>query len=64
MKKQLLPSPPSSPPKADRLLLVPQILTLVSSTHRKRKIIISGPEAQKKLKEGVLHSSISTLSKA
>ena len=37
LKKYLLPSPPRTPPKAES---------------RKRKIALSGPEAQKRLKEG------------
>ena len=37
LKKYLLPSPPRTPPKAEG---------------RKRKIALSGPEAQKRLKEG------------
>ncbi len=38
VKKQLLPSPPRTPPRNDR----------------KRKIALTGPEAQKRLKEGML----------
>lgn len=37
LKKQQLPSPPHTPPRNDR----------------KRKIALTGPEAQKRLKEGV-----------
>lgn len=37
LKKYLLPSPPRTPPKVES---------------RKRKIALSGPEAQKRLKEG------------
>lgn len=37
LKKYLLPSPPRTPPKTES---------------RKRKIALSGPEAQKRLKEG------------
>lgn len=36
LKKRLLPSPPRTPPHADR----------------KRKIALTGPEAQKRLREG------------
>ena len=47
LKKYLLPSPPRTPPKAEG---------------RKRKIALSGPEAQKRLKEGererVIHSHL------
>ena len=39
LKKYLLPSPPRTPPKTES---------------RKRKIALSGPEAQKRLKEGMM----------